>query len=740
MIIKKQGLWPQNTNSPDSYVAFRGRFETASSAIVKINYVCSHWCRIWVDGQLTAQGPARYNREFPEYETLGLTLASGTHVIAAIVTYAGVDTRMLEDICPFWYCESEDVKIQWKCMPLAGFKNCVRRINPQLGWIEWCDTRQNPAGWDKPDFDDSTWQSPQPVTPDTGDFSPLCTAAAKMINHSLTPIAQGVLADVFSYDKDDPPTRFFLRDMKCEQVPADGLWRRYDLGRVRLGSPCFTIDIPEGTVVEFGYAEYLTHGRLAPYINCSDGLSANMDRYIAHGGRQEFAPITPKGGRFLEVHIFAKSEDIKFCDESYIERTYFAKADGSFECDDELLGKIWNMGIETFRACTEDAVTDNPTRERGQWTGDVVSVGMEIGAAGFGDMSVFKRALMQAAQSRKQNGLVAGMSPGASIYVSSFAAQWVGACLRYYQITGDINVLTDNYSYAANNLKVFEDALTDNGLSRSIDWAFIDWGYQISPDQPDIAMDCHYLNALKSMAEWSQILGITAAAEKYTAMAERVAVIIEKNISEALKGGWAALGYHSSVLAGSLGFFTGSQLQECIEYVTSHILNCFPENPDAPRLGNPTLKTQQIITPYFSHFAFDFLINNGQMDFVLERYRNCWGWGINNGLTTLPEVFDLRWSHCHQWAGCPTWQLSQYCLGLKHRFDKGSDHFDFVLQPGSLKSAKGRLPLGTDGQIDIQWQRANDKIRYRLSSSRPITISALPQHADVPLTLLDISI
>jgi len=738
MLIKKQGLWPQNTNSPDSYAAFRGHFQTVSKTVVKINYLCAHWCRIWVDGRLTAQGPARYNRQFPEYETLELELKPGRHVIAAIAVYPGVDTRMLEKIPPFWFCQIADVDIDWKCMPLEAFKKCVRRINPQLGWIEWCDTRQIPAGWNKPDFDDSRWPKPRSVVPDTGDFMPLCSAAAKLINHRLAPMAQGVLADVFSYDKDDPPTRFFLRDMQCGHIPADGIWRRYDLGRVRLGSPCFILDVPVGTVVEFGYAEYLTSGRVAPYINCSDGLSANMDRYIAAGGRQEFAPITPKGGRFLEVHIFAKKSEIVFCEESFLERTHYDKAEGGFECSDGLLNRIWNMGIETFRACSEDAVTDNPTRERGQWTGDVVSVGMEIGAAGFRDLSLFRRALMQAAQSRKASGLVAGMSPGASIYVSSFAAQWVSACMRYYRITGDKKILADNYSYALDNLKVFEDALTGSGLSRSIDWAFIDWGYQISPDAPDIAMDCHYLAALKNASEWSTSLGDANEAEKYTSLAKRVSAIIEQNICRALKSGWDTLGYHSAVLAGSLGFFTGSQLHDCVEYVKSHILNCFPENPDALRLGSPTLKTKNVITPYFSHFAFDFLINNGQMDFVLQRYRNCWGWGISKGLTTLPEVFDLRWSHCHQWSGCPTWQLSQYCLGLKHCFDKGANNFDFVLKSSSLKSVKGRIPFGTDGQIDIQWQKEGNKIRYSLKSNRPITISSLPQYQANDITSLDI--
>jgi len=49
----------------------------------------------------------------------------------------------------------------------------------------------------------------------------------------------------------------------------------------------------------------------------------------------------------------------------------------------------------------------------------------------------------------------------------------------------------------------------------------------------------------------------------------------------------------------------------------------------------------------------------------------------------LPEqgLFDTRWSHCHQWSGCPTWQMSRYSLGLRPRLDLAPDTFEFCLSP-----------------------------------------------------------
>jgi hypothetical protein len=103
-----------------------------------------------------------------------------------------------------------------------------------------------------------------------------------------------------------------------------------------------------------------------------------------------------------------------------------------------------------------------------------------------------------------------------------------------------------------------------------------------------------------------------------------------------------------------------------------------------PRNDDPGKFNARLITPYFAHYVMPLFIERGRMDFVLEQFRRCWGgFLLANGRTTWLEVFDTRWSHCHQWSGCPIWQLSRYLLGLHPRFDLGAAHYDFLCQPGS---------------------------------------------------------
>lgn len=99
----------------------------------------------------------------------------------------------------------------------------------------------------------------------------------------------------------------------------------------------------------------------------------------------------------------------------------------------------------------------------------------------------------------------------------------------------------------------------------------------------------------------------------------------------------------------------------------------------------------------------------------------CWGWALEDDRKTWVEVFDTRWSHAHQWAGAPTWQLSRYVLGLVPRYDLGKNHYVLNFHPGSLARAVGSLPLADGaGEIQVQWSRQDDGIRYSLTTPQPI--------------------
>lgn len=723
-------LWADTASpEPDTYVAFRGHVELVRETDVEVRTLGSNWYGVWLDGQYVDEGPVRFETNHPQYQVLRQRLAAGSHMLAVQLHHIGESTRMLTDMPPFLYCEllAGDVAlpVRWKCARLPGYRPRVRRINPQLGWIEWCDTRQNPAEWQKPGFDDRTWASPVPARVTLGALSPAPLGPIRRLGHTVRAMADGPLAETFGYEADDVPARFYLRDLVCDKLPPQGLWRRYDLGRVRLMRPRFVMELPAGAIVEFAYSESLVGGRVSPWITLSAGPSCNLDHYAARGGIQEFFPLTPKGGRFVEVHVLADPARVRFLREEFVERGYHDVPEGSFACDDPLLEQIWRTGVESYRACTEDALVDNPTRERGQWTGDVVSAGMDIASVAYADLRLCRRGLVQSAWCARGDGLVAGMSPGGSIYLSTYAAQWINACVHYYELTGDRDLLHELHPFAVRNIAAFEKHLTADGLADKAGWPFVDWGYVRNAGPTDMACNMHLLSALRAFLRWCDLTGQSAARPRAERMERQLARAVTGWIEAVLARGaeaWNVLGYHRAVLALRLGLIPRQQEADCIRAIKGHILRCFPNDPDAPRLSAPDADNPRLITPYFAHFAFPPLIERGEMDFVLDQYRKCWGWSLGDGRTTWLEVFDTRWSHCHQWAGCPTWQLSRYVLGLVPCFDLGRNHYVLRVVAGSLAKAAGDLPMPDGGRIHVDWQRQADGIRYSLSCDKPVWI------------------
>jgi hypothetical protein len=427
------------------------------------------------------------------------------------------------------------------------------------------------------------------------------------------------------------------------------------------------------------------------------------------------------------MHIIASPEQIKIIDETFIERCYYGDATGSFRTNDELLNRIWQAGVDTYKACAEDALTDNPTRERGQWLGDVAVVGVEIGASAFSDVSLIGRGLMQSAQCALPGGMVAGLCPGNIAAVSSFALQWISGCMNYWRITGDRKVLENLFDAASKNLDYMLANSAADGLTDKAGWAFIDWGYVRNRGAVDIALNLHYLAALRDMVKWCEAIGKTSETAKYRQHEREIAQIVKTWFDNCRINGrydFEVIGYQRTVLGLINGIFEPSIEKDAIEYMKSHILNCFPNNDEAPRLSDPGSANPQLITTYFSHFALALLIEKGEIDFVLNQYRKCWGWALEGGRTTLVEVFDTRWTHAHQWSGCPTWQLSRYVLGLKNRFDTGKYVFDLRLETGNLTEAEGKIPItGTNKVIGIKWKKEGDVVTYRLQTDIPVIVN-----------------
>jgi len=160
----KNSFWSTSSAKPDTYALFRGRFTLAEATRVEFRVVGSACYLAWLNGDALLEGPLRFALDRPEYQTHEIEMQAGEHLLAFHAHHIGVETRILKDTPPFLWCEvcagSQLLPVQWTCQTLSSQSSQTHRINPQLGWIEWRDTRLEPEGWENFGFDDAAWTEP----------------------------------------------------------------------------------------------------------------------------------------------------------------------------------------------------------------------------------------------------------------------------------------------------------------------------------------------------------------------------------------------------------------------------------------------------------------------------------------------------------------------------------------------------------------------------------------------------
>lgn len=745
MTIASKWLTPHSDT--DRHVFFRARFELDRHAAVNFQIFGANWFKVWLDGEYLAEGPLRFCETHPEYEVFERTLGPGTHVLAWHVHQMNINTRLTgTDVIPCVYAEVSDtegraIALDWKAIEPEAWRATGRRLGCVLGWVEWCDRRKVPANWKSADFSDAGWDVPDDVQVPCVSFQETRLKKLHRPVHEGTLIGSGELVNMSIIDH-DPTSGFFIRELENHSLPTQGRWWRFDLGRVRLGYPVLKVRTQSGTVIQVAYAESLTFGRVHPYLKTGGGHdSCMLDHWVSTGGVEELVPLHPKGARFIEIHMIGTGPDAVDLEKfSFEERVYFSEeSEGAFSCGDPRLDRAWAVGRDTFVACSEDSVTDNPHRERGQWLGEVEAPCIEMISACYSDWRILRRSIEQAALCSSPEGILPAVYPGTrDCIIPSFAIQWVKAMLDYVRHTGDRSLLEPLHTSAEKNLGVFWPDVGAGGLRVNPKyWNFIDWGYRgantvfLSGARDEAAADpalsLFYLEALESMSLWSEWIGKPDRTTLWKERAGQMRGYLRCAV-EAIENrqAWADYGYHATALALRCGLVT--KTGDAVDFLKRFLLGCFPNNPAAPRLADVTVEAEQVMTPYFAHFSFPVLAEHGAADFVLDQIRTCWGWMMDQGWTTWPEMFDPRWSHCHYWSSTPTWLLTRCALGLTPAFDRGSGCYDWTFRPGTLKHAKGRIPLpspdgSNPGQIEVSWETRADKSHlYTIQSPIPLRI------------------
>lgn len=158
------------------YLNFRYTFALKSAvAEAQLHLFADTRYRLYVNGTVIGHGPTRFKVEFPEYDSYDLApyLVAGRNVIAVTVCSYAWGTFLSDDsaggLTAWGHVDTAEGRTAistasgWKVSERTGYRSETSVMSFALGMMEDQDTRQEPAGWMLPLFDDADWAAAVPV-------------------------------------------------------------------------------------------------------------------------------------------------------------------------------------------------------------------------------------------------------------------------------------------------------------------------------------------------------------------------------------------------------------------------------------------------------------------------------------------------------------------------------------------------------------------------------------------------
>lgn len=486
-----------------------------------------------------------------------------------------------------------------------------------------------------------------------------------------------------------------------------------DFGKVTSGFVRLKLNGVAGGIIDLGYSEVFENGRTDIL---REGPWYFADRYIMKDGPQEWELFFWKGFRYLQLDFRNCGKPIEVESVSLNFTSYPVEYRGAFECSDDLLNKIWNVGRHTLEVCMHDGYEDTPWREQGQWLGDA-QVEMLSNYYAFGDLKLGSKCLRQFAEGQTRSGLIPANWPADlrmwpepdehPFGIPTFMAQWVTMILEYDLYSGDRALMTSLYPHLLRLMDYFEGFINRDGLLEDVPgFVFLDWTPDSElMDMPPASkgvltgMNCHYRRALLDAAIIAGIMGD----EEHRSTWRKLAAIVKEQINTRFWDEERGIYIH--------GFRDGQPISRAAVHDSVLAIYADIAPPDRANraldnlFGTSPVAAVQMGSPFFYHFYLQAFRKTGRDKEALVNTRRDYGKMLDAGATTWWEHFNGMASRSHAWSTGPSYDLSANVLGVTP-LESGFSHFRVAPEPSDLTWAKGVVPT-PKGNIDLHWELEN---------------------------------
>ncbi|MBE6121103.1 MAG: alpha-rhamnosidase [Erysipelotrichaceae bacterium] len=518
--------------------------------------------------------------------------------------------------------------------------------------------------------------------------------------------------------KDDDPAVFpfsykEIRPVSQEEISGHIL---YDFGLETFG-PLHISRTKEMGQVDIFYGESREEALDEEYAYLREHIPAAEGTYTCKARAFRFVYIKAERGvpGLTAEEEFLPAEDI-----------------ASFVCDDEKLGRIWEICARAFHLNAREFYLDGIKRDRWVWSGDAYQSYM-VGRYLINDRDITRRTIRA----------LLGRAPYFQHIntISDYSMYMFPAVKEYFEASGDeafvISVreeLLALYHFITSRL----DEQTGYVIARPGDWIFIDWA-EMDKQGPVCAEQILLYQVYKTMEVLSPILQTpdpdfgSVGMHHYAAGSGTVVPFAEKEETEDYAG--KAQELRASILKD----FWDPEKHAFIDtyasgknHVSRHanifaILYDLADHEMQEEIAEYVLHNDAvaaITTPYFKLYELMALARTGRMAEVQDYIDSYWGGMVDNGATSAWEEYDPRRSGtghyemygdkygcslCHAWGSGPIYLLTRFCAGV-YPTSPGAKTFAVAPEPGRYTHFTATVPIGS-GKVEIRYEEGHLSVK-----------------------------
>lgn len=689
-------IWDSGEDNPKNYyLMVRKTIELKQVPSEAKAFISAYsYADVYINGKLVERCPTNCDPEYQVYEQYDLSsyFHSGENTISALVYNFGVGMHHRINAHGGFFFQGkltfgnkQTLKINtdqtWKVSKADAWDNQTELRNTSahlIGFIEKYDARKMPEGWAENRFDDSKWKSARmlgipPVAPWN---SIVEIKRPQLFREKVYPVKHWYAGDKIVYD--------FGKEITG--TPVIELFSKYDGARFEMGTSERVL--PDSTILYKKRVDY-------------------TDNYLCKKGHQSWSPFTWRGFRYL---CLSASDSLIYKSISAVNRHYNFSGEGSFECSDPLLNKIYETGVFTLKLCAQDTYMDTPWREQTQYIAGDSRYLQKYAYYPFGLSSEFlmRYNILSGIWSQRWSpeGAIRSRYPtdwllgeNTSAYLIDYELEYVIMLGEYYQYFGNADLLRQIYPNLKKLMGYLESLVgKEHGLlSKVPGWIVLDHPDTYPMDQKDeiTGLNCLYYGALNQAAFIAgTVNGDQQQADVWTKKAEE----LKSNIKKWL---WSP---EKKLYLDSYGSEKCSQQTQVYAMLYGLVDQAEKANL-VEKVAADNRSSEQSFAYYVLYSMFD-----AKPQWSLDYIRKYWGEQMKLPLFNggWHEAWDIaNWpreiaTSSHAWCSGPTALLPQKVLGVEPVSEGWKT---FAVKPNlcDLKWAKGVVPTAY-GAISVDWK------------------------------------